>query len=406
MKKLIENIVTQRFVIVLFFASLFPGTAISNFSLVFLVLFGLLRIIFTRKFIFSKETIPFYLYFLLACLSMLWSYNIDSSIRGFLKAIPFFVLPFFVTQCIEIDKNEQQKIIRWFSFTSILFFVFCIITVIPKYIKTNDYQQFTYHNLVYYFENNSIYISLIILFNLIAELIFFRKKLLNLIILSLLFGFLVLLSSKMALIILLICILLIIFRFFKFSLPKKLAISSTILVVIPALLYAFKPIRNRFSDVLRIREEIFDKDFDAYSYIWDGLSLRIFQWRIFNEMLTEESFFWKGYGINASVVRMKEYYEYYNFYPEFFTYNFHNQYIQTFSELGIFGLLLLCSFLIIGFYVSYHKKSALYFLSILIFAVFFITESFLSRQKGVLFFVFIYFLMLKFSSENKSKNLL
>ncbi len=403
MKKVVENIVTQRVVLLLFFASLFPGTAASNISFALLILYGLLRIIFRKKIIIEKTAISFYLYFVLACLSMLWSYDFDCSVHGILKSIPFILLPIFITQFAEIDTNEQQKLIRWFSYASLLFFIFSLISVLPKYLETNDYQQFTYHNLVYYFENNSIYISLIILFNLIAEIIFFKKKWLNFIIVLLLFSFLILLSSKMAMIIVLICVLLIIFNHFKFSLPKKIGISAFILVAISVLLYFFKPIRNRFSDVLRLREEIFQKDFYAYDYVWDGLSLRIFQWRIFNEMLTEENFFWKGYGINASVQRMKEYYEYYDFYPGFFSYNFHNQYIQTFSELGIFGLLLLISFFLIGFYISYRKKSTLLFCTLLIFSIFFITESFFSRQKGVLFFVFAYFLLLKFSSD-KDKN--
>lgn len=405
MKKAVENIVTQRVILFLFFASLFPGTATSNISFTLLILFGVLRIIITKNFILEKIAIPFYLYFVLACLSMLWSYNFEGSVHGILKSIPLILLPIFITQFSEIDSDEQQKLIRWFSYASLLFFIFSLISVVPKYVKTIDYQQFTYHNLVYYFENNSIYISLIILFNLIAEIIYFKKKWLNFIVVFLLFSFLILLSSKMAMIIILICVLLIIFNHFKFSLSKKIGISAFILVAISVLLYSFKPIRNRFSDVLRIREEIFYKDFYAYDYVWDGLSLRIFQWRIFNEMLTEENFFWKGYGINASVQRMKEYYEYYDFYPGFFSYNFHNQYIQTFSELGIFGLLLLISFFLIGFYISYRKKSTLLFCTLLIFSIFFITESFFSRQKGVLFFVFAYFLLLKFSSDKAKSHL-
>ncbi len=68
-------------------------------------------------------------------------------------------------------------------------------------------------------------------------------------------------------------------------------------------------------------------------------------------------------------------------------YNAHNQYLQTYIESGLLGL---CLLLIILFYPFIYFCKHKYFYSastVLIFIIFGMTESFLLRQSGVVFFV-------------------
>jgi len=68
--------------------------------------------------------------------------------------------------------------------------------------------------------------------------------------------------------------------------------------------------------------------------------------------------------------------------------NAHNQYLQTFLALGIAGLLILISFIVIPFVYAIKKRDILLFLFIIIIALNMLVESMLERQAGVDFMAF------------------
>lgn len=63
-------------------------------------------------------------------------------------------------------------------------------------------------------------------------------------------------------------------------------------------------------------------------------------------------------------------------------FNAHNQYLQTFLALGIAGLLILISFIVIPFLFAIKKRDILLFLFIIIIALNMLVESMLERQAG------------------------
>jgi hypothetical protein len=137
-----------------------------------------------------------------------------------------------------------------------------------------------------------------------------------------------------------------------------------------------------------------------------GTAFRVYQARLFLEFLSEESIFWKGFGLNASFKKLEEKGEKYNVYKGtgnddgYQNKNFHNQYIQNFAELGVFGLLILLIMLFVLIKKAFHNKDFINFtFSILMISVF-LTESFMWRQRGVVFFVLFYCL---FMQENYKK---
>src|SRR5699024_9794916 len=102
------------------------------------------------------------------------------------------------------------------------------------------------------------------------------------------------------------------------------------------------PVGNRFANEFDADiTEVFTSEKFSKIYPWTGTTIRLFQARIFFEMLEEDHFFLTGYGINASQQKIIEKQKHYNLYHGYFKYNFHNQYLQTFAELGSMGLLLL-----------------------------------------------------------------
>jgi O-antigen ligase len=129
---------------------------------------------------------------------------------------------------------------------------------------------------------------------------------------------------------------------------------------------------------------------------------------LFFEFLSEEPIFWNGFGLNASFKKLDEKGQKYNIYQGtgnndgYQNKNFHNQYLQNFSELGIFGFLILVIMLFVSLKRSVYNKNFIHFTFSIVMISVFLTESFLWRQRGVVFFVIFYCLFM-FRNINKNK---
>jgi O-antigen ligase len=121
-----------------------------------------------------------------------------------------------------------------------------------------------------------------------------------------------------------------------------------------------------------------------------GTAFRVYQFRMFLEIVKEEPIFWQGLGLNASLHKLLEKEKKYNLYPGYGTFNFHNQYVQNFAELGCIGFLLLIVLLFLNLKnaITYKDFTAISFAILMI--SLFLTESFLWRQTGVLYFIIFY----------------
>ncbi len=83
-------------------------------------------------------------------------------------------------------------------------------------------------------------------------------------------------------------------------------------------------------------------------------------------------------------------------------YNAHNEFLSTQLDLGIVGLLLVVAMLIIGFIQSIKSKDALTLSFFCIIFLYFLIETVLARQKGVVFFSFFFSLLLWLPKKNKN----
>ena len=82
-------------------------------------------------------------------------------------------------------------------------------------------------------------------------------------------------------------------------------------------------------------------------------------------------------------------------------YNLHNQYLQIFGTIGIFGLLLLLYLFAIPFFLFIKKANYLSATFLFIVGASFLTESMLERQAGVSFIVFFYMILTASKYQNK-----
>ena len=208
----------------------------------------------------------------------------------------------------------------------------------------------------------------------------------------------VLLSSKM--IILLLGILSVFVGLKRIrSLKIKILFLSVFSLLCVVLLNVIK-INERVNDEIQSNfVEVLTTEKFNHVYFWTGSSIRLFQGRVFWELLQQDKKWILGYGFNSSQEHIKTKHKKYNIYPGFKEYNFHNQYIQTIAELGLMGLI---AFSIVFYFIvknALETKSTWAFLMVLLFATVFLTESYLVRQRGIIYFLFYYCLIIKYAYQ-------
>jgi O-antigen ligase len=82
--------------------------------------------------------------------------------------------------------------------------------------------------------------------------------------------------------------------------------------------------------------------------------------------------------------------------------NAHNQYLQTFLGLGLFGLLLLFEFTWVQMIRAIRRKYFLMFVFAFLIALNFLVESMLQTAAGVLFFMYFYAILSTHSHKELS----
>jgi O-antigen ligase len=112
--------------------------------------------------------------------------------------------------------------------------------------------------------------------------------------------------------------------------------------------------------------------------------------RIFTEMQKEKPTFFTGFGLEASQDKIREKCKIHNLNNEYGEYNFHNQFIQTFAEIGIIGLLILIAMLTVNLFNGIKQKDFLHIAFAITMIMLFLSESFFCRQRGIVFFTLLY----------------
>ena len=102
-----------------------------------------------------------------------------------------------------------------------------------------------------------------------------------------------------------------------------------------------------------------------------------------------------GAGLSNSQELLNMCYEESKFFGLESEYNTHNQFLQTWLETGYLGLLLFFSILFYLAYQAFRKNNYLLLLTLIIFVLFFSTESILERQLGITVFLSFSLLFLK-----------
>ncbi|NCT08492.1 MAG: O-antigen ligase family protein [Flavobacteriia bacterium] len=387
-KKNIANI-DEIFIALILITLPLGGYAINSIVVILFFLLSIYRFVKTKQSLkFSKISILFIAFYFLGVLSLLWTDSIKNTLEGLSRFLSFLILPIAFTLNSE-KKFGIDSILDKFSKSMVIYAFYCILSGIIKSIIHNDINFMFYHELSGNLSGlNAIYLSVFISLAIGFLLIHSIKSKINLFYLIFLGIFLMLLSSK---IIISITFIYTVFYLIKTNFSKKIKPKYFIVVISALVIFMISSVNfvNRFRveyEKTKINEVLGTNDFGPV-YLWTGVGLRVFQTKAFLEIVSEKKQLFLGSGLNNSQENLNNKYKQYNLYPGFLNYNFHNQYLQVFAELGIVGFSLLLLILYSLFHKAIVQKDYFVLFFIITVLTVSITESFLWRQRGMIFFI-------------------
>ncbi|MBU3926460.1 MAG: O-antigen ligase family protein [Bacteroidetes bacterium] len=266
-----------------------------------------------------------------------------------------------------------------------------------QFLQNWDFSVLTYHQLVEPFQMGAIYFSLFLITALfqITELEWLsNRKLLQRAVILFYLLLLFLAASK---IIIVVGIPLLIWHYrqpLKNGFSKhKLLVSMMLLLAMLALI----PVGKRLKMLSQPNLELTTAGQFRYDSPLNGLNLRLIQWRFGVEILNENHAWLSGVGLAGAREKLNQKYFQDGLYTGtegtsdtgYLNYNFHNQYIETLVRIGLPGLIILLAMLV---RLIILPKTNLFVNKWVIFIclAFFMTESALERQFGIVYFCLIF----------------
>ena len=363
--------------------------ALNSCAIILFFIASLYRFLTNKKHFYVNNISLLFIGFYILCLfSLLWTNDVGNTKAGLIRFLSYLIIPLSFI----LSNSEQlngHKIVSFFSKTLVFYAIYCLLFACINAFYNSDISFFFYHKLSNNFGAlNAIYLSVFVSLGVHFFLLKKNKSKLDIFSLFILSLFLMLLSSKIIIFVTFITTL-----FYVIRKRKRIVVNlKSVLLILGVLIIFIVAASNLFKRVaVEVQKtkihEVLNKESFGPVYLWTGFGLRIFQVKAFIEILQEQEKIILGTGLNNSQNSLNNKYKEYHLYPGFLNYNYHNQYVQVFAELGWIGF---CIFVFI--FVFILKEAIVnrnYFLAsfILLLLAVCLTESFLWRQRGMVFFI-------------------
>lgn len=361
----------------------------------------------------NKSALAIVTLFLIYALSILYSDNVGEGMKVIESKLSFIILPLiFSTQTKNIKKN-LNTCLRFFIYGCIIVALFSLSWATYSYIKPVfvliDGREYNLGlNYFYYAQlTNTLhptYLSMYFNFSLLALYYLIKTGEIKLdfkwIFSILLFTiFIFLLSSKAGW----ISLFLIAFYVILNILQRKYIFSIILIVSISASLFYFLNINapGHSQRITAAKESVSQAESSSdLKKSNDGTASRILVWQAAIEVIRANFLIGAGAGDTKSTM-LKKYKENGMVHEYEQKLNAHNQYLNTFIALGVFGFLILLSCLLIPLIYAINNKQMLIGTFVCLIAYNFLFESMLETQAGVMFYAF-FNSMLCFNTTSKS----
>jgi len=349
--------------------------------------------VYRKQFVFGIWAV----YFLLQVIAF-FRYTGDYNSLAIQQKASLIAMPLLLYVLISNYEHVWRYGIMGFLFGNVIAALVCFIVAIIQYIHTHNAGVFFYHQYSKAIGLSAIYFSfylLIALGYIVSDKSPFNRywaRILG----TFLYLNLLLLSSKISIIIGSLLLLILLFRSIKSVVPKVAVIVAGVCIFITLFITA-NPIKKRFTDVnINSYSSVLTMN-NFTDYHFDGLSLRLVFWRLGYGLMKEKGLWLIGDGGQHYHQDFSEKIKAYHLYAGngtpsdtgYLSYNMHNQYMETYLQFGIVGLLLLLSFLLYVLAQAIYYKRVILIYTIILFTLVFLTESVLETQSGILLFTII-----------------
>jgi O-antigen ligase len=354
-------------------------------------------------------------FFGLMIVSLLWSPNIKQSFSGLSREASLLFIPLAFILNRPLSARSLNVVLKTFSLAMFAFAVYLIGRALVRYMAGAGTRVFFNNELA----SDTVSIYLATFFSL-ALFVFLAKEKLTY------WGYaatafllvMVLLLSKRTII---ITDIFIITAYYIFS-PGYKKRTRVLLIsgfyLLGAVFIYFGNLsgqefpgkkKNQTSEHLVSVNEAWNKETFTSNDGFTGPSFRVYRARVLTEMTRQNGVFFTGCGINTSEIAVtqialkdntihagwenKPYYKL----------NFHNQYMEAYADLGIFGLALVIIMIVYNLVKGISTKHFIHIAFAILMISLFLTESFLWRQKGVVFFTLFYCLFNDYRPSGRLK---
>ena len=311
----------------------------------------------------------------------------------FEKKSPLILIPLMWILSRLSWKKVRFKIYLWLTSAILIGGLVMLVGSSLAFIDSGNWNEYSYHLFTSHIQISAIYYSLFIVCVLAiaptsSDLPI--SKTMDQIIRGSLVVLLLLSASKLFVFIGLsiVCI-----RWFRTRNTMKVGWKQVAIGLVIGLLSI--PVIIRTVSLSNSNLEIVTQDQYNYDTPINGLTLRLIQARFGLEVLNQENAWLLGVGPAMNKSKLDNRYKAHNMYtgnPELgdrgmLAYNYHNQWMETLTAIGLPGFFLLI-LVFAGLIVVanfYRVDTSI----IIVFAIFMFTESFLERQQGVVLFAFV-----------------
>ena len=348
-----------------------------------------------QRFMKNPAAIAFVLLYLLHLVSLFYTENYSEGWNDLRLKISFLLLPFFMMTVQFIYNEQRMVILKLFAVLMMLMALTDLTNAFLEYFLNGNQETFYYIHLPYVLASKVHYVAwyysfaiFISIYHLISS--HSNRALWFLGLLILLFS-LILLSSRAFILAFIVVFILSFLKWFKtaktsrFMLAKLLSFAT--LFIFTLLLI---PSTNlRLNDTVVELQKMFGYDTPKQT------NPRVFIWRYGADLIAKNPIF--GFGVGDAKGELSAALESCdamfwngerNIPIQNKNYNFHNQFMQTWAEVGIFGFLILLFIMIYPFLLKSSHPLFLIFIGLTFIGC--LTESMFERQAGVVLFAFMY----------------
>lgn len=352
--------------------------------------------------------------FILMALSLIWTLDTSETLKALGKVVPIIAIPIAFILMPRFSESSKQNFLKYYSYGISISSLLFLIKAVLRYFISGNSEVFFYHELVTK-EVNAIHVSVFVAIAFFYFLNLKSKSWVARICMLILSIFILLLSSKNIIIV----FVLLTIGHEVYNLIRNKKKNFILLLIIPVVItvaFFSSNIAERFliefqsnekaatvnenfnqGQVLNVSvAEAWNTDKFNDNQYFPGTAFRVYQVRVFTELLQEEPIFFTGYGLNATDAKILAKAREHSIFMGNETHegyhdkNFHNQYVQFFAELGVFGFLIIVAMLGITFYTALQRNDFVHLCFAVLMISLFLTESFLARQRGIIFFTAFY----------------